>query len=117
VKNGSLKPKHTMPDDLLLPADHIPASAGQMHGQLDELTALVDAIVSTVAAQIDVVNTLDPGDPAAVAVNVTSSTLRFSFGLPAGTDGGEAWAFSVCCKRQRDYGVADFSAGTRTSEP
>ncbi len=40
-------------------------------------------------ALIDAVNTLDPGQPATVTVNFDGTFVRFTFGIPRGTDGGE----------------------------
>ncbi len=44
------------------------------------------------AAQVDATNTVPPGDPAAVNLNVSAGTLHFTFNIPqgaTGSDGGE----------------------------
>jgi hypothetical protein len=58
-----------------------------MRSQLTSLKALIDAIVSLTSAQVDATTTLNPGDPATVTLTVEGSLLRFSFGIPKGSDG------------------------------
>ena len=76
-----------MPYDPNLPQENTTADAVQMRSQLNGLKALIDAIVSITAAQIDSVTTVNPGDPATASVAVVGSTLGFSFGLPRGQEG------------------------------
>ncbi len=40
-------------------------------------------------AIIDAVNTLNPGESATVSVSFDGSNVRFNFGIPRGTDGGQ----------------------------
>ena len=58
-----------------------------LRSQFTSLKALIDAIVSITAAQIDSVTTVNPGDPATASVAVVGSTLGFTFGLPRGQEG------------------------------
>ncbi len=76
-----------MPFDPAQPADHSPLSSAVMREQLTSLKALIDAILTVTAAQVDGTTTLNPGDPATAAVSVDGSTLRFTFGIPQGYPG------------------------------
>lgn len=58
-----------------------------MRSQLNGLKALIDAVGAITAAQVDGVNTVNPGDPANVTVNVIGNMLHFSFAIPRGNDG------------------------------
>ncbi len=78
-----------MPFDPALPANNSPNSSAQMRGQLTSLKALIDAVQSIIAAQVDGVTTLNPGDPALVTVTVNGQTLHFTFAIPRGNDGGQ----------------------------
>lgn len=69
------------------PANNSALSSAVMRSQLTSLKALIDAIVSIIAAQVDGVVTLNPGDPAFVTLTVDGSLLRFTFGIPKGNDG------------------------------
>jgi len=40
-------------------------------------------------ALVDAVNTLDPGQPATVTVSFDGTFVRFTFGIPRGSDGGQ----------------------------
>lgn len=71
------------------PADHSPLSSAVMRDQLTSLKALIDAILTLTAAQVDGTTTLNPGDPATAAVSVDGNTLRFTFGIPQGATGGQ----------------------------
>lgn len=81
--------------DPTYPQDLTPIDATPMRNQLNSLKALIDAIATVTGAVVDAVNTLPAGEPAAVTVSVTDSTLHFTFGIPegpqgvAGNDGGE----------------------------
>ena len=78
-----------MPFDPAQPANNSALSSQVMRGQLTSLKALIDAIVQIIAAQVDGVITLNPGEPAAVTVSVTGDTLHFSFSIPRGNDGAQ----------------------------
>ncbi|MBE7495721.1 MAG: hypothetical protein HS117_12290 [Verrucomicrobiaceae bacterium] len=71
------------------PATNSALSSAVMRSQLTSLKALIDAILTLTAAQVDDVTTLNPGDPATVAVSVTGSTLHFTFGIPRGDTGAQ----------------------------
>ena len=70
-----------------LPQENTLVDAVQMRAQLNGLKALVDAILTVSAAQVDATNTLPPGDPASVSVTVSGNTLQFTFNIPAGQSG------------------------------
>jgi hypothetical protein len=76
-----------MPFDPNYPTDGNPFLAEPMRQQLLSLKAMIDAIVTLNAAQVDVVNTVNSGQPANAAVTVDGSTLRFTFDIPRGADG------------------------------
>lgn len=73
--------------DPSLPAPGSPLESAVMRSQLNSLKALIDAILTLTAAQVDGTTTLNPGDPATAAVSVDGNTLRFTFGIPRGTEG------------------------------
>ena len=73
--------------DPTLPYEDSPLASAVMRSQLTSLKALIDAILTITAAQIDSVTTLPPGDPAAVTVSVTGNTLHFTFQIPQGEPG------------------------------
>jgi len=75
--------------DPTLPQENTLADAAQMRSQFNALKALIDAIQTLTAAQVDGVTTLPPGSPAAASVTVTGNTLHFSFQIPVGTNGAE----------------------------
>ncbi|MBE7495460.1 MAG: hypothetical protein HS117_10970 [Verrucomicrobiaceae bacterium] len=70
-----------------LPQENTVADAAQMRSQFNGLKALIDAIHSITAAQVDGVSTLPPGSPAGVSVSVAGSTLHFTFSIPQGETG------------------------------
>jgi len=70
-----------------LPQENTVADAAQMRSQFNGLKTLIDAISSITAAQVDGVNTLPPGSPAAVNLSVNGNVLHFTFDLPQGNDG------------------------------
>ena len=76
-----------MPFDPTLPADHSPLVSAEMRSQLNGLKAIIDAILTLNAAQVDGVNTVSPGLPANASVSVSGSTLHFTFDIPQGADG------------------------------
>jgi hypothetical protein len=71
------------------PATNSALSSAVMRSQLASLKALIDAIVSITAAQVDGVTTLNPGLPATVEVSVTGNTLHLTFGIPRGDTGAQ----------------------------
>ncbi len=76
-----------MPFDPTKPATNSPNSSAEMRSQLTSLKALIDAILTITAAQVDGVNTLPPGNPASVSLSVTGNTLHFAFDIPQGDIG------------------------------
>jgi hypothetical protein len=78
-----------MPFDPTIPQENTPIDAAPMRNQFNSLKALLDAIVTVNAAQVDGVTTLAAGDPATVSVSVTGSTLHFTFSIPQGYSGAE----------------------------
>lgn len=76
-----------MPFDPNYPTDGNSFLAEPMRQQLLSLKAMIDALVTLNAAQVDAVNTVNPGQPANAAVTVDGSTLRFTFDIPRGADG------------------------------
>ena len=73
--------------DPTLPTANSPNSSAQMRNQLNSLKALIDAIQTITAAQVDAVATVNPADPAVVNLSVTGNTLHFSFAIPRGNEG------------------------------
>jgi len=73
--------------DPALPQEGTPLDAAQMRSQFTSIKALIDAIDSITAAQVDGTSTLPAGTPATVNVSVVGSELRFTFGLPQGQEG------------------------------
>jgi hypothetical protein len=58
-----------------------------MRSQLNGLKALIDAILTVSAAQVDSTDTLPQGSPATASVNVVGITLHFTFAIPQGQEG------------------------------
>jgi hypothetical protein len=73
--------------DPALPQEGTPLDAAQMRSQFTSLKALIDAIGSLTAAQVDSTSTLPAGTPEAVTVSVVGSELHFTFGIPKGEMG------------------------------
>ena len=73
--------------DPTLPQEGTPLDAVQMRSQLNGLKALIDAILTVSAAQVDGTGTLPPGTPANASVNVVGNTLHFTFDIPQGQEG------------------------------
>jgi hypothetical protein len=76
-----------MPFDPNLPQENTPADAVQMRNQLNGLKAIIDAILTVSAAQVDGTTTLPQGSPANASVNVVGNTLHFTFEIPQGQEG------------------------------
>jgi collagen type I alpha len=70
-----------------LPQEGTPLDAVQMRSQLNGLKAIMDAILTLTAAQVDGTNTLPPSTPANASVAVVGNTLHFTFELPEGQEG------------------------------
>ena len=70
-----------------LPATGTDMVSAEMRSQFNGLKALIDAIVTVTAAQIDGVTTLLPGEAASVGLSVIGNTLHFTFGIPRGDVG------------------------------
>ena len=70
------------------PASNTPNSSAEMRAQLNGLKALIDAISTVSAAQVDSTTSLPSGAAAQVTVSVTGNTLHFSFQIPDGAPGG-----------------------------
>ncbi|MEO6786075.1 MAG: hypothetical protein ABI318_08075 [Chthoniobacteraceae bacterium] len=58
-----------------------------VRNQLNSLKALIDAVPGITAVVVDAVNTLDPGQPAAVTASIIGTTLHLTLSLPRGSDG------------------------------
>lgn len=78
-----------MPFDPTLPLENTTATAEEMRSQLNGLKALIDAILTVTAAQVDDTQTLPPGSSATATVSVVGNVLRFTFGIPAGFIGSQ----------------------------
>ena len=72
-----------------IPADHADLTGAMFRGQFNGLKDLIDAIQTITAAQMDAVNTVPPGDPAAVTLSVAGGTLHFTFDIPQGANGAD----------------------------
>ena len=70
-----------------LPQEGTPLDAVQMRSQLNGLKAIIDAILTLTAAQVDSTNTLPPSTPANASVSVVGNTLHFTFEIPQGQEG------------------------------
>ncbi len=77
-----------------LPAANTPNSSAQMRAQLNGLKALIDAVPTLTAAQVDSTNTLPQGSPAAASVSVIGNSLHFTFDIPQGQDGAQGPPFA-----------------------
>ena len=80
---------NTMPYDPQWPQNGQNIDADRFRAQFASLKDLIDAIQTISAAQVDVVNTVPPGDPAAVALSVAGGTLHFTFDIPQGAHGAD----------------------------
>ena len=69
------------------PVNGVIIDADFLRDQFNSLKALIDAIASITAAQVDATNTLPPGSAAEATVGVVGNTLAFTFGIPAGVEG------------------------------
>lgn len=73
--------------DPTLPQENTPIDAAPMRAQFNSLKALIDALVTVTAAQVDGVSTLPPGTPAEATAGVLGGTLHLTFGIPQGAGG------------------------------
>ena len=78
-----------MPYDPAFPATNAELTSPAFRDQFQGLKALIDAIPSITTAQVDAVNTLNPGDPATVGVSITGGVLHFTFSIPQGVEGAQ----------------------------
>ena len=62
-------------------------------------------------AIVDSVTTLDPGNPATVGVSFDGSNVRFTFGLPRGSDGAQGLPGEIS-QAQLDSAISGTSANT-----
>ncbi|MEQ1750714.1 MAG: hypothetical protein ABL974_14900 [Prosthecobacter sp.] len=76
-----------MPYDPNYPPLNAEIESAPLRGQFNGLKALIDAIITLTAAQIDGVTTLLPGEAASVGLSVIGNTLHFTFGIPRGDIG------------------------------
>ena len=87
-----------MPFDPTKPAFGSPDSSAEMRSQFNALNDKIDAIPAGpqgppgppfADAVVDSVTTLPPGDSATVGTNFDGIHVRFTFGIPRGTTGGD----------------------------
>jgi hypothetical protein len=76
-----------MPYDPNFPPTNADIESLPFRNQFQSLKALIDAIQSIAAAQVDGVNTLPPGSAANVNLSVVGDTLHFTFEIPRGDEG------------------------------
>jgi hypothetical protein len=60
---------------------------------------------------VDSVTTLDPGNPATVGVSFDGSNVRFTFGIPRGSDGAQGPPGDIS-QAQLDNAISGTSANT-----
>ncbi|MCX6856539.1 MAG: hypothetical protein NTV80_16730 [Verrucomicrobia bacterium] len=70
-----------------IPATNADATSAMFRSQFNGLKALIDAVPTLTAAQVDSTKTLPQGTPANASVSVIGNTLHFSFDLPQGQEG------------------------------
>lgn len=76
-----------MPFDPAWPQNGQNIDADRFRGQFAGLIDLINQASSITSVVVDAVNTLPPGTPATVSVNVVGTVLHFTFGVPAGVPG------------------------------
>jgi len=76
-----------MPFDPSYPPAHAPIESAPLRDQFNGLKALIDAIQTFTAAQVDSTTTLPSGTPAQAALSVIGNTLHFTFQIPEGPQG------------------------------
>ena len=75
--------------DPTLPKPNSKIRSIELRNQYNSLKDLVDAILTITAAQVDGVNTVNPGEPASVTVSVVGNTLHLTFNIPRGDKGDQ----------------------------
>jgi hypothetical protein len=70
-----------------LPATDTDMVSAEMRSQFNGLKALIDAVPTLTAAQVDSTNTLPQGSPANASVSVIGNSLHFTFEIPQGQEG------------------------------
>ncbi len=78
-----------MPYDPQWPQNGQNIDADIFRSQFAGIIALINGAADITGAVVDGVNTLNPGDPAAVNVAVVGTTLHFTFGIPRGNGGND----------------------------
>jgi hypothetical protein len=73
--------------DPTYPATNALIESAPLRGQFNGLKALIDAVPTLSAAQVDGTTTLPAGAAAVAQVSVSGSTLHFTFDLPQGAQG------------------------------
>lgn len=76
-----------MPYDPTFPQEGTLQDAALMRAQFQSLKTLIDAALGILAAQVDGVTTLDPGQAAQASVTLSGQTLHFTFQIPRGEPG------------------------------
>jgi len=76
-----------MPFDPSLPVNNSKVRASELRDQFQGLKALIDAIQTFTAAQVDGTTTLPSGTPAQASLSVIGNTLHFTFQIPEGPQG------------------------------
>jgi len=76
-----------MPYDPTYPATNALIESAPLRGQFHGLKDLIDAVSGVTGAVVDAVNTLPPGNAAAVGVSVSGTELHLTFDLPRGDTG------------------------------
>jgi hypothetical protein len=76
-----------MPFDPNYPPQDAEIESAPLRVQFTSLKTLIDAVPTITSAVVDAVNTLPPGDPAAVSVSVIGDVLHLTFGIPMGQSG------------------------------
>ena len=76
-----------MPYDPDVPATNAEATSAMFRGQFQGLKTLIDAVSSVTGAVMDSVTTLPSGSLATVEVIFDGMNVRFTFGIPRGSDG------------------------------
>lgn len=76
-----------MPYDPTFPATQAELISANFRAQFNALFDLIQTGGGIADAQIDAVNTVNPGDAASVTVSVSANRLHFTFSIPRGQDG------------------------------
>jgi hypothetical protein len=89
-----------MPYDPNFPATNEELLSLSFRAQFTGLKELIDAVPTITGAQVNGVNTLPPGDPAAAGASVSDGVLHLTFDIPAGQSGppGEVTAAQLAAE-------------------